>query len=530
MSFLEFSTRFGTMAKRSGIFILGILLSMPSCLAFYEDLDKCFQDPDYNTFLLTAQNGLHTSPLPKRVVVVGAGIAGLVAAKTLQDAGHKVTILEASDYIGGRILTVRNKKEGWYIDLGPMRIPESHKLIHTYVKKLGLKLNKFIQYDNNTWYLLNGRRYRAWEVKANPGILGYPTSPTEKSKTAQYLFQQAITKIKQRMKTLNCSQLMSICDSYSTKAYLTKEGMLSKGAIEMIGDMMNENAGYYKSLLESLRMASIFSRNDEFSEIVGGFDQLPHGISASLKPGTIHLRSRVETVVRHGPKVEVLYRTDGPTSPLHKLTADFIINSASAKATRLISFQPPLSSDKTHALRSVHYTSATKVALVCNKRFWEQDGIQGGHSITDRPSRYIYYPSHRLPGGKGVLLASYTVDDDSLFFAAMKPSQVVNIILDDLAAVHHIPKEELKHMCPKSVVKRWSLDPLVIGAFTEFTPYQFVDYSKKLFQPEGRIHFAGEHTSLPHGWIDTAIKSGIRAAKNIQAMVDKEVTQGQRPL
>ncbi|XP_021090810.2 L-amino-acid oxidase [Mesocricetus auratus] len=518
------------MAKRSGIFILGILLSISSCLAFYEDLVKCFQDPDYNSFLLTAQNGLHTSPLPKRVVVVGAGIAGLVAAKTLQDAGHKVTILEARDYIGGRVLTVRNKKEGWYFELGPMRIPASHKLTHTYVKKLGLKLNKFIQYDNNTWYLLNGRRYRAWEVKANPGILGYPVSPTEKSKTAQDLFHQAITKIKQHLKAFNCSQLMSIYDSYSTKSYLTKEGMLSKGAIEMIGDVMNENAGYYKSLLESLRIASIFSRNDEFSEIIGGFDQLPNGISASLKPSTIHLRSRVEAVVRNGTKVEVLYHTAGPTSPLRKLTADYVISSASAKATRLITFQPPLSSDKTHALRSVHYTSATKVVLVCNKRFWEQDGIRGGHSITDRPSRYIYYPSHRLPGGKGVLLASYTVGDDSFFFAAMKPNQVVNIILDDLAAVHHIPKEELKRMCPKSVVKHWSLDPLTIGAFAEFTPYQFVDYSKKLFQPEDRIHFAGEHTSLPHGWIDTAIKSGIRAAKNIQAMVDKEATQGQRPL
>lgn len=232
-------------------------------------------------------------------------------------------------------------------------------------------------------------------------------------------------------------------------------------------------------------------------------------------------------MVRKGSKVEVLYRTDEPIFPLRKLTADYVINSASAKATRLITFQPPLSPDKAHALRSVHYTSATKVVFVCNECFWEQDGIRGGNSITDRPSRFIIYPSHSLPGGKGMLLASYTVGDDSLFFAAMKPDQVVNIILDDLAAVHHIPKEELKRMCPKATVKHWgSLDPLTIGAFAVFTPYQFVDYLKQLSQPEGRIHFAGEHTDLPHGWLDTAIKSGLRAAKDVQAMVDEEVTQG----
>ncbi|KAK7803440.1 hypothetical protein U0070_023750 [Myodes glareolus] len=536
------------MVKMRGIFILGILLSISNCLAFYEDIFKCFQGPDYETFLLIAQNGLHASPVPKSVVVIGAGLAGLTAAKTLQDAGHKVTVLEASNHIGGRVVTVRNKEEGWYFELGPMRIPESHKLTHAYVEKFGLKLNKFIQHDNNTWYLFNNQRYRAWEVDANPEILGYPTNPTEKNKTAQNLFDQAVIKqpgcpgrleaqldedlssflqIKQDVKTSNCSQLMSLYDSYSTKAYLVKEGKLSKGAIEMIGDLLNEDPGYHKSLLESLRSPSTYSRTDEYSEITGGFDQLPNGFNASLKSGTIRLRSRVEAVVRNGSKVEVLYRTDEPIFPLRKLTADYVINSASAKATRLITFQPPLSPDKAHALRSVHYTSATKVVFVCNERFWEQDGIRGGNSITDRPSRFIIYPSHSLPGGKGMLLASYTVGDDSLFFAVMKPDQVVNIILDDLAAVHHIPKEELKRMCPKATVKHWgSLDPLTIGAFAVFTPYQFVDYLKQLSQPEGRIHFAGEHTDLPHGWLDTAIKSGLRAAKDIQAMVDEEVTQG----
>ena len=69
------------------------------------------------------------------------------------------------------------------------------RLTHAYVKKFGLKMNKFIQHDNNTWYLFNGQRYRAWEVEANPEILGYSTDPTEKNKTAQTLFDQAVIKV-----------------------------------------------------------------------------------------------------------------------------------------------------------------------------------------------------------------------------------------------------------------------------------------------------------------------------------------------
>lgn len=148
-------------------------------------------------------------------------------------------------------------------------------------------------------------------------------------------------------------------------------------------------------------------------------------------------------VVRDGLEVEISSGVGELHSELHTLTMDFVIVSASVKATRLITFKPPLSLDKVDVLGSVHYTSATKVVLACNEPFWEQDGIRGGVSITDRPSRYIYYPSHSLPSSKGILLAFYTLDDDSLFFISMKQDQVVDIVLEDLLALHWVPKAEL---------------------------------------------------------------------------------------
>ena len=78
------------------------------------------------------------------------------------------------------------------------------------------------------------------------------------------------------------------------------------------------------------------------------------------------------------------------------------------------------------------------------------------------------------------------------------------------------------------MVKHWSQDPYSMGGFASFTPYQYVDYAQELCQPEGQAHFAGEHTTLPPGWIDTAIKSWLRAAQNIQEAVGMALTKDPR--
>ncbi|CAI9582241.1 unnamed protein product [Staurois parvus] len=281
----------------------------------------------------------------------------------------------------------------------------------------------------------------------------------------------------------------------------------------MLGTFMNTNSQPYVSFIEAILEDYIF-KTPRLDEITGGFDQLPLALAKYLG-NVIRLKSTVVKVMRNEKSVIVYYRKDRSTPPT-SIMADYVIITSTAKATKRIKFSPLLSTEKNFALANVHYASATKILLSCNEKFWEKDGIVGGRSITDRPSRYIYYPSHNFTQGRGVLLASYTLSDESSFFLSLSDEECFDIIIEDLAAIHLRSEEELRHLCPKAVVKKWSLDPYSMGAFAHFIPYQFRDLFEYLSQPEGRIYFAGEHTSAPHGWIDTAIKSGLKAARAVQ--------------
>ncbi|CAJ1048254.1 L-amino-acid oxidase%2C partial [Xyrichtys novacula] len=512
------------------LFVLSaLLLAPPLSHASEYDLKKslaeCLQDKDYEQLLQTVKTGLPPISKSNHVVIVGAGIAGLTAAKLLQDSGHKVTILEASGRVGGRVETYRNEEEGWYAELGAMRIPSSHRIVRWFAKELGVKLNKFIMDDPNTFYLVHGLRKRTYTVKANPNVLRYNLTKSERGRSANRLLQQALKKVKDEVKTKGCKAALEKYDRYSVKEYLKEEGGLSPQAVDMIGDLLNEQSLMHLALTEMIYIESDVSDSTKYDEVTGGTDLLTTAFLKVLDV-PILFDSKVKRISQSHEGVVVSYQMDTQFS-LVDLAADVVLVTTTAKAALYMDFSPSLSVEKMEALRGVHYESSTKIILTFSKKFWEDDGIRGGKSITDGPSRFIYYPSHSFPANKtvGVLLASYTWSDDSLLFLGASDEELRDLVLRDLEKIHG---KHVRSLCTGVLVKRWSSDPYSLGAFALFTPYQHLEYAKELFRSEGRVHFAGEHTAFPHAWIETSMKSAIRAAKNINNVAYKESAKTRR--
>ncbi len=122
---------------------------------------------------------------PKKVLIVGAGVAGLVAGYELKRAGHDPIILETQQRVGGRIYTLRDPfTEGLYAEVGAMRIPRAHKLTLAYIDRFGLQMNDFTMDNPNAYFHIGGRKMRIAEAEADPSLFGFETVEKERGQTA----------------------------------------------------------------------------------------------------------------------------------------------------------------------------------------------------------------------------------------------------------------------------------------------------------------------------------------------------------
>lgn len=461
--------------------------------------------------LATAEEGLEPKPQPpKRVIVIGGGIAGLVAAFELVRQGHDPLILEAQHRVGGRVHTLRNFAKGLYAEAGAMRIPKVHDLTLAYCELFGLEMRPFVMGNPKTLIYVGGERMTMEEANADPGRLPFELAEHERGRTYTELWDAATAEIRELYQREGDAALEAIVqnyDQYSIREFLELRGF-SEGAIELYGVMSFREANMNAAVIEQLR--EIVGRAfEDMQEIVGGLDRLPWAFYDHLK-NYIRFGAEVHAIEQDEDSVTVRYRT--PTGR-YSVRGDYAVCAIPFSVLRDIEVNRPFSRQKQKAIRELNYNSSAKILFQSRHRFWEQtDGIIGGTTVTDLPIRRICYPSYSDPEEeRGMLLASYTWGQDASRWGAMGKDKRIDQALEDVAKIHPEIHDEFELGASHS----WYEDPYAAGAFALFEPEQQTRLQDDIVRPEGRIFFAGEHCSLWHAWIQGALESGIRAAREI---------------
>jgi monoamine oxidase len=478
--------------------------------------------PELSTeqMLSIIRNGLPKTQTPKKIIIVGAGMAGLVSASLLKQAGHHVTILEASERIGGRIYTLRaDFRDEQYLEAGAMRIPNTHLLTWEYIKKFRLPVNTFINSTPNDIIYVRGIKTRLKIYEQNPDILGFPVAPHERGKTATELLQTAIkpvTDFINQNPRKNWPLVVKDLDKYSMQAYLKYNPFgvpLSQGAIDVLKVILTLEGFPELSFLELLRELTIlFAPNIRFYEITGGNDQLPKAFNSQLKDNILY-GQKVKKIVQHDNQVTI-HSVHKILEPF-QITGDLVIVTIPFSVLQFVDIEPrdSFSKNKWKAIRELHYVGSTKIGIQFKRRFWEKEGMYGGRTVTDLPITYTQYPSHGLGTSEpGVVMASYTWEDDAIPWDSLSDEARLEYALKNLATIHG---NQVYDEFVTGASHSWIRDPNTGGAFTMFKPEQAMELSPYISTPEGRVHFAGEHTSSTHGWIQGAIESGIRVAVEV---------------
>ncbi|KXK05258.1 MAG: amine oxidase [Acidobacteria bacterium OLB17] len=221
------------------------------------------------------------------VGIIGAGIAGLVAAYELRKLGHSVTIYETSAIPGGRIRTHRYP-DGTYAELGAMRIPANHHSTLHYINELNLRLRPFVNFNSNAYYLIGGRRVRLadWEKIAST----YRLRPTESDKDPRIILQNAMEESFSKLSTSEKYDIFTKLergialryDAQTMRQALLDDNVISDAAFDFVGSTTSLHQYEHASFLEVLIDFFGLFRIDQY-ELVGGMDLLTSGLQSRSK-------------------------------------------------------------------------------------------------------------------------------------------------------------------------------------------------------------------------------------------------------
>jgi monoamine oxidase len=469
--------------------------------------------------LETLRGGLPaTGGPPRHVVIVGAGMAGLTAGMLLKEAGHRVTILEARNRLGGRVHTYRGFAGSMYGEFGAMRFPRQHHLAqHLIHDRFGLATKPFGMDDQDTFIYLAGKAVRRSEFNAGSFDVALPEG--ERGKQPGEILEDAMRPlIDLAAQPGGWTRIIEQYDRYSLLGYLLERGV-SEPALWLLGPLFNLEGRFHFSLVEWFT----HWHHDVFGDleyIDAGADTLPNAFAPILLADT-RLGAEVHAIDQRAEDITVHFRDSVGTRG--SVTADECILTVPFVLLRHMEITG-LDVEKWFSIRNVYYGRAHKIFMQFSRRWWKEDyDIDHGVTVTDLAIRNVVYtPAGQDPSiEKGVIIASYAWEQDSMAYSMLDESQRIAQALQDLAKIHPEAAETFEF----GISHDWALDRHGGGIGPLFRPLEMTTrFYDDVIRPVGRVWFSSDACDkLNRRWIEGAIASGVTTAAAINAGMRNEL-------
>ena len=424
-------------------------------------------------------------PRPPKVIIIGAGFAGLSAAYYLHKKKIDFVILEARNRIGGRVFShVMDEKENLVIELGAEWVGNSHERLQNLCNEFGLELQNN-QFDSHLIY--QGRYYKSgqwdysegWKKKFQSIIDNYPKlTQADKLKLDKMDWWRFLVNNGCEGRDLDLRELLDSTDFGETIRSVSAFAALAE-------------------------YAESSEKNEMDLKIKGGNSMLAKRIAATIGEDKIKLQHKVSRITQNVKTGVAVYCENGQV-----FKADKIICTAPTFAVKNIKWEPGLPADQVNAMNELQYARINKNPLLFKKRFWKDESFD---MVTDQSPHYFYHATKNQNSKKGVLI-SYTIGEKAAVVANQSDDWRENMVMQTLKPHFNDAREEFERMTNYF----WGTDMYSHGAYALYGKGQWFRVMPILKRSYIHTHFAGEHLAEWQGFMEGAINTGEEAAAKIK--------------